>query len=184
MKVICFGDSNTYGYDPRSYFGGRYEEPWPEHLARKSGWKVINQGENGRQIPSVSVSFPEDTDLLILMLGTNDLLNRHTPEAMAWRMEKFLREINLDKKKILLMDIPAMNPGEWVQDQKLLEDAVVLGGLYAALAQRLGVRFVSLCQNQPTAYDGVHMTQAGHMELAEKLYNYLQKENISCWKRE
>ena len=24
MKVICFGDSNTYGYDPRSYFGGRY----------------------------------------------------------------------------------------------------------------------------------------------------------------
>ena len=25
MKVICFGDSNTYGYDPRSYFGGRYD---------------------------------------------------------------------------------------------------------------------------------------------------------------
>ena len=25
MNVICFGDSNTYGYDPRSYFGGRYD---------------------------------------------------------------------------------------------------------------------------------------------------------------
>ena len=25
MKVICFGDSNTYGYDPRGYLGGRYE---------------------------------------------------------------------------------------------------------------------------------------------------------------
>ena len=24
MNVICFGDSNTYGYDPRSYLGGRY----------------------------------------------------------------------------------------------------------------------------------------------------------------
>lgn len=24
MKVICYGDSNTYGYDPRSYIGGRY----------------------------------------------------------------------------------------------------------------------------------------------------------------
>ena len=23
MNVICFGDSNTYGYDPRSYLGGR-----------------------------------------------------------------------------------------------------------------------------------------------------------------
>lgn len=25
MNVICFGDSNTYGYDPRGYFGGRYD---------------------------------------------------------------------------------------------------------------------------------------------------------------
>ena len=25
MNVICFVDSNTYGYDPRGYFGGRYE---------------------------------------------------------------------------------------------------------------------------------------------------------------
>ena len=24
MNIICFGDSNTYGYDPRGYFGGRY----------------------------------------------------------------------------------------------------------------------------------------------------------------
>ena len=22
MNIICFGDSNTYGYDPRGYFGG------------------------------------------------------------------------------------------------------------------------------------------------------------------
>lgn len=22
MNVICFGDSNTYGYDPRSWLGG------------------------------------------------------------------------------------------------------------------------------------------------------------------
>lgn len=25
MKAICFGDSNTYGYDPRSRLGGRYD---------------------------------------------------------------------------------------------------------------------------------------------------------------
>ncbi len=25
MKVICFGDSNTYGYDPRSLLGDRYD---------------------------------------------------------------------------------------------------------------------------------------------------------------
>ena len=24
MKLWCFGDSNTYGCDPRGFFGGRY----------------------------------------------------------------------------------------------------------------------------------------------------------------
>lgn len=24
MRLLCCGDSNTYGYDPRSFFGDRY----------------------------------------------------------------------------------------------------------------------------------------------------------------
>ena len=26
MKIICYGDSNTYGYDGDSVFGGRFPE--------------------------------------------------------------------------------------------------------------------------------------------------------------
>lgn len=39
MKVICFGDSNTYGYDPRGYFGGRYEgdSRWVDILSAETG---------------------------------------------------------------------------------------------------------------------------------------------------
>ena len=35
MDIICFGDSNTYGYDPRGYFGGRYDADcrWVDILA-------------------------------------------------------------------------------------------------------------------------------------------------------
>ena len=34
MRVCCFGDSNTYGYDPRSFLGGRYaaENRWVDIL--------------------------------------------------------------------------------------------------------------------------------------------------------
>ena len=32
-RVLCFGDSNTYGYDPRSFFGGRYPGRWTDLLA-------------------------------------------------------------------------------------------------------------------------------------------------------
>lgn len=76
MKVICFGDSNTYGYDPRDHFGGRYnaDSRWVDILAAKTGWTVLNMGQNGREISSTAPAFAADTDLLIIMLGTNDLL--------------------------------------------------------------------------------------------------------------
>ncbi len=50
-RLLCCGDSNTYGYDPRSYLGGRYPETvrWTA-LLNAEGWQVINEGENGRSI--------------------------------------------------------------------------------------------------------------------------------------
>ena len=64
MKVICFGDSNTYGYDPRSYLGGRYDADsrWVDILAAQTGWTISNIGQNGREIPSSVPTFPADTD--------------------------------------------------------------------------------------------------------------------------
>ena len=46
MNVIAFGDSNTYGYDPRGYFGGRYDADsrWVDILAAETGWIVCNMG--------------------------------------------------------------------------------------------------------------------------------------------
>ena len=54
MRLLCFGDSNTYGYDPRSYAGDRYppESRWTDLLAEISGWEVVNMGLNGREIPT------------------------------------------------------------------------------------------------------------------------------------
>ncbi len=184
MKVICYGDSNTYGYDPRSYFGGRYTHPWPKLLADKTGWQVFNWGENGLTIPTNPVSFPENTDILLLMLGTNDLLQMRSPEETAERMEVFLGKINLDRERILLLAPPPMEFGEWVPDPKLIHNLAALKKLYRALAERMCLRFVSPEQHQIMAYDGVHMTQAGHRELAEQLYTYFQEENGICWKKE
>ena len=85
MKVICFGDSNTYGYDPRDHFGGRYDEDsrWVDILAAKTGWTVLNMGQNGREIPTAAPAVSADTDMLIIMLGTNDLLQGQSPEQAA-----------------------------------------------------------------------------------------------------
>ena len=51
--LICYGNSNTFGYDPRSWLGDRYapEDRWVDILGKNTGWDVRNQGMNGRRIP-------------------------------------------------------------------------------------------------------------------------------------
>ena len=88
--VICYGDSNTYGYDPKT--GLRYPRQvrWPGHLADLLGaeYTVIEEGCNGRTTvtddpvegwkngldylrPCLNSHKP--VDIVALMLGTNDL---------------------------------------------------------------------------------------------------------------
>ncbi len=174
MKILCFGDSNTWGYDPRGFFGGRYDQPWPEILARELGCTVVNLGENGREIPKTPVFFPEDTDLLILMLGTNDLLQGASPEGVSGAMERFLQ--TLDREKLLLIAPPPMKLGAWVSDPRLPDDSVALAEHYRRLAAALGIRFADAGQWKiPLAYDGVHLTQEGHRAFAAGLIDYLEK---------
>ena len=88
--VVCFGDSNTYGYDPAT--GGRYDSDtrWPCVLQRLlgDGYSVVEEGCNGR---TTVFEDPHDdwkngldyikgivcshrpVDVLVIMLGTNDM---------------------------------------------------------------------------------------------------------------
>ena len=88
-RILCFGDSNTYGYSPD---GQRYEEDsiWPGVMGKMLGdrFEVIADGKNGRTIAfddpymegcngmrdiEASLEANAPLDLVILMLGTNDL---------------------------------------------------------------------------------------------------------------
>lgn len=174
MKIICFGDSNTFGYDPRGYLGDRYDQPWPEILAGKLGCTVLNWGENGRRIPTRVIDFPADMDLLIVMLGTNDLLEGSSPEAISQKMERFLETI--PNKKLLLIAPPPMKLGAWVPNQNIIKNANNLTNQYLCLAKQRNIRFADAGEwNVSLAYDGVHLTQEGHSSFAEGLIDYLNK---------
>ena len=172
MKVICFGDSNTYGYDPRSYFGGRYDADsrWVDILAAETGWTVRNMGQNGREIPPIAPDFPTDTDLLTVMLGTNDLLQGRSPEQAAERLERFLAGITLDRSRILLIAPPPVTLGEWVPSPQFIDDSHAFARLCQALAKLMGVRFADAgTWDIPLTYDGVHFTEQGHKAFAAGL---------------
>lgn len=177
MNVICFGDSNTYGYDPRSYLGGRYDTDsrWVDILAEETGWTVRNLGENGREIPASAPVFSADTDLLIVMLGTNDLLQGCSPERAAERVEHFLSALSMDQSKILLIAPPPVTLGAWVPNQQLIENSRTFARLCQTLAERMGLRFADAGKwNISLAYDGVHFTEQGHRAFVAGLLEELK----------
>lgn len=177
MNVICFGDSNTYGYDPRSWLGGRYDagSRWVDILAVETGWTVQNMGVNGREIPRTAPGFPPDTDLLIVMLGSNDLLQGRSPEEAAGKLERFLSGLSLPRDQILLIAPPPMQPGEWVPNRQLIDGSRTFARCCRSLAEQLGVRFADAGDwDIPMAYDGVHFTEQGHRAFAAGLLEVLK----------
>ena len=181
MKLWCFGDSNTYGYDPCGFFGGRYAAPWPELLAEKAGFQVINDGKNGRMIPEWEHEFLQfrrdaeryNADVLIVMLGTNDLLEGATARETAARMEAFLNRC--DMPLVLLVSPPPFVRGAWVPDDGLVEESKNLARQYEGLAKRLGLPYADAGEwDIALAYDGVHFTEEGHARFAGGLASRLE----------
>ena len=186
-RILCFGDSNTFGYDPRSYFGSQYPSDvrWTG-LLQGMGWEVANCGQNGRCIPR-EPQFPAVADLLrrvaadvvTVMLGSNDILCGATAEETAARMEALLRcmKENAGTANILLIAPPPMRFGDWVQTQELIDESARLGGLYRALAEKLGVVFDDAGEwDVALTFDGVHFSPEGHASFAKGLIRTL--ENI------
>lgn len=177
MKILCYGDSNTYGYDPRSFIGDRYsaESRWVDLLAKETGWDMVNRGMNGREIPGHSIPLPDDLDLLIVMLGSNDLLQGADAETAAARMEAFLRGLPIHRDIILLIAPPPLEPGQWVWESRLIEVSRRLGKEYRAVAQKLGIRFADAASwDIELCFDGVHFTEKGHQAFAEALLKIIQ----------
>lgn len=59
MTLLCYGDSNTYGFDPRSYFGGRYpaEVRWTHRLAQAPAGPSTTPGKTAGRSPGGRGSF-------------------------------------------------------------------------------------------------------------------------------
>ena len=177
MRILCFGDSNTYGYDPRGFFGDRYgaEDRWVDLLAKQTGWEVINAGANGREIPRKPYALRLLTehapvDIFLVMLGTNDLLQGASATGAAARMANFLNQLLPHCKQILLIYPPPMRRGAWVPTDVLVAESIHLAEEYMLLAEKLKITFVDTRHwNIELTFDGVHFTEAGHHAFAEKL---------------
>ena len=97
-RILCYGDSNTWGYDPVTNDRFDAETRWPRVLGQTLGreYEVIEEGlggrttvwddpiegyKNGREYLIPCLESHRPLDLVIILLGTNDLKKRFSLSA-------------------------------------------------------------------------------------------------------
>ena len=136
--ILCFGDSNTWGFTPGTGDRYSYEDRWTSMLQKSlgDGYLVVNEGYNGRTtafddpfapsrnglavLPLVLETY-RPIDLLVIMLGTNDTKNVFSkPVSSIVRGMQTLLEASKGKgagpggadPKILLIAPVIITPGD------------------------------------------------------------------------
>ena len=133
--ILCFGDSNTWGYDAAT--GGRFDDDtrWTMQLSKRLGEKyyVIEEGLSGRTacfedplnegFSGLSVLVPilqshAPLDLLVIMLGTNDCKQRFaaTPVNIKEALTRLARRDNGELGEAAVKKLQSELPEQEVLD--------------------------------------------------------------------
>lgn len=197
-SVLCFGDSNTYGQTAADTPDERYGplERWPGVMRRQlgDGWMVIEEGlsgrttvsddpiegveKNGRRYLRPCVMSHKPLDLVILMLGTNDLKIRFNKPAseIAMGMGALVQDIKEMRAGIgqRVPEIMIVSPPPILEDLKGW-DSVFAGGREKSL--QLASQYESLADDREVHFfdagsvvsssdtDGFHLDRENHEKL-------------------
>ena len=194
IRLLFYGDSNTYGFDPRNYICGRYplENIWTSLVAEAlgKGYEVINKGMNGRRLPvheetyfyvkDMMRSLSRD-DLFCVMLGSNDLLCTLKPDAdeAVHNADRFLQYIVSDKDhpKVLLLAPPYIRIKDEPEalSERYFDESVRMNEGFRLIAEKYGIYFADTGSwSLDFAYDGVHLSEEGHRVFAVRLLPVLK----------
>lgn len=197
-SLLCFGDSNTWGANPKDISRFDDQTRWTGVLQclLGEGWRVLEEGVSNRtsgfEDPLVPLrngkaTFPLacDThhpfDWLIVMLGTNDAKSRfrHQPDAAADAVEAIGRMGSAAGAQVLLIAPPPLRPPiPFVEfdAERAVSFSRALAPLYQEVAEARGWEFLnagSVISVSPL--DGVHLDAEAHTRLAQAIAHTLRR---------
>lgn len=227
-RILCYGDSNTWGWMPleKGFPSTRYASDvrWTGVLQKELGNKylIVEEGLNGRTagvddyangldesltndlnlngrptlLPILKTQSP--LDLVVIMLGTNDVKPylKQSPEQIANSIGNLVtlvkRSVKKDTEwltygapKVLIIAPAPVQKGKSQGLNDMFEGgdktSAQLANLYAEAAKATGAEFFDAASLVPAAdgVDGVHLTPESHSKLgkalAEKIKTILKK---------
>ena len=200
LRILCYGDSNTWGYNPVD--ASRYQNRWTKVLADLLPEdEIIEEGLSGRNINREDPDIPNRNgfpvlpvlirthrplDLVIIMLGSNDLKKFHhiTKEILADDLKKTIDVIKDEElefpypvPEILVMAPAELGDGilttsKWKDyfDENSIKVSKELAEAYREVAERENTYFFDASEvAEASEYDSLHLDETEHKKLAEAL---------------
>lgn len=200
-SILAFGDSLTWGFRAGEWTRHAYEDRWSNVLAAGLSGKarVVEEGHNGRTtvfddptcfdnrngataLPTLLATH-QPLDLVIIMLGTNDIKYANRCRAFdaamgMTRLTEIVRKFSFlpsyATPQVLLMSPPALckTGDEWFNDLwgHAIEESKLFAKHYADVAKAMNVQFFdagSVAKTDPT--DGGHMDAANTRAIGTAL---------------
>ena len=209
-RILCFGDSNTWGHNPAD--GSQLERPWPVDLAKITDGEceIIFEGLCGR---TTHMNVPDDygkngmtyfknmletsdiarnTDLLIVMLGTNDVLKyfdceaAESAEAIAEYVRAWREAGGTDALIISPIHIKECSMShplfKDLYTAKSAKKSLEFAAEYKKTAEREHAYFMDAARfAEASDTDGIHMEPSEHEKLAAAVAEKVR--TILFWER-
>lgn len=203
-SILCFGDSNTYGYIAGGLGRYSFDVRWPGRLERLlgPGWRVVEEGLCGRTTVfrepvrpggagidyiSPCVASHRPLDFVVLMLGTNDCKAEF--HASAKEITAGLRRIvdvvkaeTSGAAKILIISPASLGESVWGGsdfgfDARSYHVSLELADRFAELAGERACLFLDAARIvTASGVDFVHLDERAHDLLARAVAGIILRE--------
>lgn len=203
--VLCYGDSNTWGYDPATGERHRYDSRWPTVAARElgEGYRLIPEGMNGRTTVQNDPVEPHTNglsylapalishkplDAVIIALGTNDTKARFSlaPGDIAKGMRQLVRHVQTSEAGPrggapavgIVTPPPIVGPTSFGGSFAGAEErSAALVEEYRLLGEELSIPVLEAGRFGSFAVpDGIHFDETGQEALGRAIAGWIRQE--------
>jgi lysophospholipase L1-like esterase len=201
-RILCYGDSLTWGYKPST----KYERlpsniRWTGKLQKLLGnkYEIIEEGLNSRTLNSEDqrpdkngrngsetlipiLDTHDPIDLIILMLGTNELkdaLAKEIEDITSILEKEYIEKIlkhrsqfrNTTPKLLIISPPPIDISKEYAYERysQSTEKQSLLTKQYKSLAEKYNCSFINSSEFVSPGSDGVHLDAKNHRKLAKEI---------------